>query len=432
MTTSKKTLLEALAISERLIRDTMFMCRSRVKSTYFTRKDCKMGFRDMILFQLNLIKKSLQIELDSFFELVHGGEKRITKQAYSEARRKISPTAFIELDNATLDWFYGDGDFDTFLGYRLLAMDATVVELPDTKRLRDAFGYASGAPGVQLARAKAAGLYDVRNDLVVASIIGKYTTGERDLAKNLIARLKRTDVQPEPVRDLILFDRGYGSALFYWYLENSGVKYLIRVKTGAQGDKQFRAAQKPDQVIDYRVSDGKVIKMRVVRFPLESGEEEVLVTNLLDDDLSLDEFKKLYFMRWGIETKFNELKNRLEVQNFSGETVIAVEQDFYASIYLSNMIALAKKEANEVIEERNKDKDLKNEQKVNTNILIGKLKDRLILMMLEQDPDKRAAMYQKVMKEISDNVIPIRPGRTNPRKKGLSANKHHRNQKRSF
>ena len=158
----------------------------------------------------------------------------------------------------------------------------------------------------------------------------------------------------------------------------------------------------------------------------------MLVTNLLDEDLSLDDFKKLYFRRWGIETKFNELKNRLEIQNFSGETVTAIEQDFYASIFLSNMAALAKHDANEAITERNKDKDLKYEYKVNTNILVGKLKDRLILMLLEPNPVKRTALYQKIMEEISANVVPIRPDRSYPRRKGARATKHPRNHKRAF
>ncbi len=135
---------------------------------------------------------------------------------------------------------------------------------------------------------------------------------------------------------------------------------------------------------------------------------------------------------WGIETKFDELKNRLEIQNFSGETVIAIEQDFYASIYLSNMAALAKGDANETITERNKDKNPKYDYKVNTNILVGKLKDRLILMLLEPNPVKRTALYRKVMEEISANVIPIRPGRKNPRRKGTRATKHPRNHKRAF
>ena len=65
----KKTYLEGLLLSEQLINDIVFMCESRMKSTYFTRAaNCKMDFKNIIMFGLNFVKKSLQIELDSFFK----------------------------------------------------------------------------------------------------------------------------------------------------------------------------------------------------------------------------------------------------------------------------------------------------------------------------------------------------------------------------
>lgn len=62
-----KTLEEALMITNQLINDIIFMCESRTKSSYFT-KVGKMGFKTIVLFLLNFVKKSIQLELDSFFE----------------------------------------------------------------------------------------------------------------------------------------------------------------------------------------------------------------------------------------------------------------------------------------------------------------------------------------------------------------------------
>ncbi|SHJ09941.1 hypothetical protein SAMN02746098_05162, partial [Desulfosporosinus lacus DSM 15449] len=60
----KKTFLEGLNITNQLTNDIVFMCETRTKSTYFTRSNnCKMGFKDLIIFELNFVKKSLQIEL---------------------------------------------------------------------------------------------------------------------------------------------------------------------------------------------------------------------------------------------------------------------------------------------------------------------------------------------------------------------------------
>jgi hypothetical protein len=203
----------------------------------------------------------------------------------------------------------------------------------------------------------------------------------------------------------------------------------MRVKSVSM--KEINEAQEPDEIVEMKV-DGKTIKLRVLRFMLDSGIEEVLVTNLFDESLGLQEFKTLYFKRWGIEVKFLELKSRLQIENFTGDTIISVEQDFYASIYLSNMVALAKNEANEKIAQNNQDKSLKYEYKVNTNILIGTLKDSLVLMLLEDDSKKRNAMFHRVMQEITKNMVPIRPGRSNTRRKGLKAHKYPMNQKSSL
>ena len=93
--------------------------------------------------------------------------------------------------------------------------------------------------------------------------------------------------------------------------------------------KAVNEAKKEDQVIEVKIEE-EYVKIRVLRFVLDSGEEEVLITNLLDEELGIKDFKALYFKRWGIEVKFNELKNRLQIENFTGDTQIAVEQDFYA------------------------------------------------------------------------------------------------------
>lgn len=419
----KKLFLEGLRLTEQLMNDIVFMCQSRTKSTYFTRAgNCKMDFKDLLMFQLNFVKKTLQIELDSFFETIKGAECSITKQGYSEARQKISPTAFIKMADSIISWYYGDDDFKTFNGYRLTAIDASILELNNSERMREAFGYAEGKT-VKLARAKASAIFDIENGMIITSKITHYKTGERDIAIELIEKLKTMGLK----NDLILFDRGYPSKNFISYLESSEIKYLMRTKVVSM--KEIDEAQKPDQIVEIKVN-GNAIKLRVLRFMLDSEIEEVLITNLLDETLDIQAFKELYFKRWGIEVKFLELKSRLQLDNFTGDTVISVEQDFYASMYLTNMVALAKNEADEKIAQNQEDKSLKYEYKVNANILIGKLKDKLVLMLLEDDPEKRTALFYQIMQKITKNMVPIRPGRSHTRRKGLKAHKYPMNQKR--
>ena len=79
------------------------------------------------------------------------------------------------------------------------------------------------------------------------------------------------------------------------------------------------------------------LKLRVLEIQLSNGEIEHLVTNILDSSISLDDFKWIYQKRWGIETKYNDVKNKLEIENFTGYSPKAILQDFYATMFLANL-----------------------------------------------------------------------------------------------
>lgn len=79
------------------------------------------------------------------------------------------------------------------------------------------------------------------------------------------------------------------------------------------------------------------ITVRFVRVKLSTGETEVLVISLKDNNYSRESFKEVYGLRWGIETYFSVLKGRLNLENFSGKSKEAVLQDLYATIFISNL-----------------------------------------------------------------------------------------------
>jgi hypothetical protein len=89
---------------------------------------------------------------------------------------------------------------------------------------------------------------------------------------------------------------------------------------------------------------------------LPTGEIEVLVTSLLDEEKYLTaEFKELYWLRWGVETFYGTLKGRLNLDNFTGKSVEAVKQDFYSTIFLSNLETIITEEAQESMKEKAQD-----------------------------------------------------------------------------
>jgi IS4 transposase len=95
-----------------------------------------------------------------------------------------------------------------------------------------------------------------------------------------------------------------------------------------------------------------VIKVRLLKVLLNSGEEEILISSLKDKiQYPLPLFKDLYFKRWGIETLYDKLKIKLKIESFTGYSETSILQDFYCTLFLSNIQSLLISEANETLQE---------------------------------------------------------------------------------
>lgn len=203
-----------------------FLFDNRTKSSFFTKGSAKMNFKEAIYFILKGIRKSLQIELDEWFNFIRGGEKSMTKQAFSQLRQKIKPEAFVQLNEGFISWFYDDDNFKRYRSYRLLSIDGSITEIPNTAINRDHFGYHHNQSNKQQARAMATVIYDIENDCILESDIRTWKAAERTVAKELIERLGNKGYK----NDLFIFDRGYPSDDMFEYLESKKLKYLMKLK----------------------------------------------------------------------------------------------------------------------------------------------------------------------------------------------------------
>jgi hypothetical protein len=160
-----------------------------------------------------------------------------------------------------------------------------------------------------------------------------------------IERLKELGLQ----KSLILADRGYPSFGFLARLIDNDFNFLIRVpKTWKT--LVGKLEQNPNANNFNFYENGEKYTYRAYRVILDNGEPEWLVTSLDEEALSEDEAKELYTKRWGIETKYGFIKNKLQLENFSGKTVVAIKQEFYAAVYLSNLCSAVAKAADVEIE----------------------------------------------------------------------------------
>jgi hypothetical protein len=429
--------LEKLALK---IKTKKFKNSAKNNPEDFTRER-KLGFLNVMTMTMNMMKKTLQIEIDDFlkrFNQNHTNEK-CSKQAFSQARQKLKPVAFRILNDTAISEFYKDDDFKKYKGYRLLGIDGSIFEIPDNPKTRAAYGYAANGQGTKIARALSSTLYDVENGLIISSKLDKYTSSERVLAKENIEKMLSLN---SGIKTLLLADRGVPSLDMILYLQEKGIDFLMR--TNSQFFKEVVEAKEKDQIVEIVIDEkryyhflkkgvnvklGQIIKLRVLKIELDNGEIETLITNLSPEILSYDEAKSLYFKRWGIETKFDDLKNKLQIENFSSPMPLIIEQEYYASMLMSNLASLIRQDAEEELIEKNKGKELKHEYKINQNILYGKLKYNLIELLLEENDDKKTLMYNQLLKDIKRNIVPIRKDRHFERKKGPSSNKYAMNRR---
>jgi len=122
-----------------LLNDDSFKNEHRTASKFFSRK-FKLDFVTVILLILQKSIKPLQLVLNEFFNK-RNNDVLVTKSAFTQARRHLKSTAFITLNRkAVLDVLYGDENYDTAWGFRLLVIDGSKIHLPNTPEIIKEFG----------------------------------------------------------------------------------------------------------------------------------------------------------------------------------------------------------------------------------------------------------------------------------------------------
>ena len=371
---------------------------ARTKPTYFTRMR-KMSFSELVYYILHPGKESARLGLTRFFEMIGKAGVKMSEQAFSKARSHFSHWPFEKMVRETTAEEYRGEDVRTWNGYYLFAIDGTTLALPDKPSLCQAFG-GSGRKK-DSATASASLLYDIENDWIADAAIDPYPTAERTQAMGHILRLKELGIASQ---SLVLFDRGYPEAKFLAFLQTNEVHFLMRCRR----KWNYVIDETPNN--DFTLKLSQDVSLRAIRVFLPSGEAETLITNLFD--LPYELFMPLYFRRWPVETKYDILKNKLELCNFTGCSPNAILQDFWASIHLANIAALAKAEADLAIQASRAASDNKYTYQTNTAQLIGTLKDRFICACFLKGDRRRRRAIQNIIDEIASAVSPIRPNRS--------------------
>jgi len=374
------------------------------------------------------VKSSLQRELDSFSKTVLSTDyniRKVTKGAFSQARSKLKPEAFKEINDVACASFYAGAPYRRWHGHRLLCVDGSRLHLPNHQTVREEFGeYMVGRNGdTPVSMAIVSFLYDPLNLLTLDSQIDSWSKSEQELLLRHTEKFR--------AGDLLLCDRGYPSIYLFYLLRLLGVEFCFRMKDDWWLPvRSFMESGQKEMIIELSLPQkdrGKAhadtfskeapIRCRLVLVELEDGEKEVLCTSLLDTEAYPHElFKELYHLRWGVEEGYKLLKERLDLEDFSGKTAKAVKQDFYAKVLMMTLCAalsfpIEEKVRQESLREKNNNQR-KHEKKLNHTSALGMFYDTAVGIFIKKDFTNALNAFDDLMSKTCEI---IRPGRANPR-----------------
>jgi len=395
-----------------------FIARHRQTKTAFTRRRC-LTFAVVILMLINMVKRALQDELDEFFRALSGDKsarRHVSKSGFTQARQKLKHTAFVELNEAQVAYFYDQFEPAKWQGYRLLAIDGSLADVPDTAANRQQFGYWGSRHGSGHAKGRVSQLFDVFNQVTIEATLAPITRGERQLAHDHL-RLVNAD-------DLLLLDRGYPAFWLFTAILQRGADFCARIEASRwKVAQQFMASGESEAILTVSpAADAQKacrqlglpiepLKLRFIRIELDNGTVECLVTSLLDGiRFPYSLFKELYQQRWPVEEDYKRLKSRLEVENWSGLSPESVYQDFYAAFFTKNLAAILAQPAQTVVAAATTNR--KHRYQVNMTNLISKLKDTVVFLFLDKQV---RPLLHRLWEQMVHTIEPIRPNRSYPR-----------------
>lgn len=395
----------------------------------FTRNR-KLNLYTVIRTLLAMQNKSLSHEL---LEIFGFAPDTPSASAFVQQRAKIKHEAFEQIfktfTNSALV------KFKTYRGYRLLAADGSQIAFSSNPNDPDSF-FICKKSNYNLLHLNV--MYDLLNCIYTDAVIQKERReNERAALVNMVDN--STYIGSNVI---VIADRGYESYNTLAHIQEKGWKFLFRFRNcktscilsgfdfpegefdielplvftrsrrnidieTAKNDKTFKVLTSqytfdylPKVSKDSDEAETYSLNIRFVRFSLSDGSYEVVATNLDKDDFPPYELKKLYSMRWGVETSFRNLKYTVGLLSFHSKKVEYIFQEIFSRLIMYNFSELI---TSHVVVQR---KNQKYSRKINFS--------ETVLICRNFFLDKISPQRVEVL--ISHHLSPVRPGRHHPRK----------------
>lgn len=336
------------------------------------------------------------------------------KSALSQARQRLGVKPLVELFRTLARPIARpDQAWAFYKGLRLMALDGTNLNLPDTPENEKFFG----RPGAR--RGKAAwpvaaviALIEIGTRLTVDAFVGRYKTSEQSAAVRLMRSLKEGM--------LLLWDRAFVGYELWNEARKRGAHLLGRLKSNMifrpiqnLADGSFLAKLYPSPYA--RRKDQGGILVRIIEYTITNpllpgfGEKHRLITSLLDHELyPAKELIVLYHERWEIEIEFDEIKTHMidKTPTLRSKTPLGVLQEIYG-------LLIAHMAVRTLMAEAASKWDLDPDRLSFTGAL--QVISRAIPRMQAAKTELLPAFYEMMLDEIASQLNPPRRNRINPR-----------------
>jgi hypothetical protein len=152
-----------------------------------------------------MVKESSQNAHSRFFSRIGKARTRMSQQAFSAARQKITGEALQELFQTSVTGSYHE-EWERRHGFRLMSIDGSFIQLPSDPQLAAYYG----GLGHEGAAVPASLLYGLENGIIADAKIGPVSGNGRAMAEEHLQALLGLESY-ERGRELIIFDRRYPS-----------------------------------------------------------------------------------------------------------------------------------------------------------------------------------------------------------------------------
>ena len=201
-----------------------------------------------------------------------------------------------------------------------------------------------------------------------------------------------------------------------------GFWYSLHMAVAVVKSNKFNA-QKENRIIDALQVINQCRSLAKAKAKYQGDDLAAFKRTLKDlSDLGI---AQIYFLRWGIETAYDGLKNLLAMNNISSKTRLTVYQDFYAILAIFNLAAFASYAADSQITQRRADKHNKYEYKASRYTILAILKPDLPLLLYSRSAYLRRKLLRNILVALPARPVPARNNRSPDRSRSILKYKNH-------